>query len=210
MHKLFKILALGGVVAFATPALAQVGTVPVPGLVLGFLYKTTYSAAFFGLVPPASATDMVCIAGSATKMVRVAQIRLTGTAGTLTSIPVQIVRRATVDTGGTPASTTANPANTISPRDTTGPTATATLISYTAVPTITDAAPTYVDSAALTLPTVAAATAVPPVLLDYGRDNHALIPSPTLRGATQQLCINFGAASITSGLLNGSITWTEE
>jgi hypothetical protein len=30
------------------------------------------------------------------------------------------------------------------------------------------------------------------------------------KGSTQQICVNFGAVSITTGLLNGSITWTEE
>ena len=82
----------------SAPAFAQVNTVPQAGLTLGYLPKTTYSSAFFGLVPPASATDMVCIAASATKTVRVQRIVLTGSAATAVAVPIQVVRRASLDT----------------------------------------------------------------------------------------------------------------
>ena len=35
--------------------------------------------------------------------------------------------------------------------------------------------------------------------------------APTLvKGSTQQICVNFNSTSITTPLLTGSITWTEE
>lgn len=209
------LLALLASLAFAGAASAQVNAVPQVGLTTGYLAKTTFSSAFFGLVPPASATDEVCIAGSATKVVRIDRIVIGGTAGTLVSLPIQAVRRATADTGGTAATTTANPGVTtqIASRDTgqaSSSSATAVLISYTAVPTINDSSPVYIDSAMMTLNTTAAASNPIMTIFDWSRDIENNVQVPTLRGAAQQLCINFGAVSITTGSLNGSISWSEE
>ena len=211
-----KKLLLGAVagLALASSASAQVNTVPAPGLTIGYLPKTTYSSAFFGLVPPASATDVVCIAASATKTVRVQRVVIGGT-GTAVSLPIQVVRRASLDSGGTAASTTANPGTTtqIASRDTglaTNASASATLVSYTAVPTINDAAPVYLDSGILGVVATTVGTPTPLTVFDWSRDIENLIQVPTLaKGSTQQLCVNFGGVSTTSSL-NGQITWTEE
>jgi hypothetical protein len=205
-----KHLALIGALLWAPAALAQVNVVPQVGVTTAYLEKQTYSAAFIGLAPAASATDVVCLAGSATKTVKLREIRLSGSAGTLVTLPVTLLMRTTADTGGTAASTTANPANTIAKRDSNNATATATPISYTANPTINDTSPTYVDSASLTLPTTAAGTVTVPLHFSYLANNVGLTQAPTLRGAAQQLCLNFNAVSVSSGVLNGSITWTEE
>lgn len=206
MRKLLLGLAL---ILGVTSAQAQ-NNVPQVGVTFGYVPKATYSAGFIGLVPVASATDVICLAGSATKIIKVTMIRLSGTAGTLVSLPVTLVRRAAVNTGGTAASTTANPANNISKRDTTQATASAVPISYTANPTITDSSPTYLDSAELTLPTTAAGVVSLPLVFDYGKDLANLNAPVTLRGAAQQVCLNFNGVSVSSGLLNGSLTWTEE
>ncbi len=211
-----RLLLLGALVGvLATPAAAQVNAVPQVGLTTGYLAKVTYSSSFFGLVPAASATDVVCITGSATKVVRVASVKLGGTAGTLVTLPVVALRRATADTAGTAATTTANPGVTtqIAARDTgqaTNASATAVLISYTANPTINDAAPVYVDAANLTLGVTSAATTPLITYFDWSKDIENNIQPPTLRGVAQQLCINFETISVSSGLVAGSITWTEE
>lgn len=192
-------------------ALAQVNVVPQVGVVSGYVPKQTFSAVFIGLVPAASATDVICISGSASKTVKVTKIVLSGTAGTLVTLPVTLLRRASADTGGTAASTTANPANTISKRDTTFGTATAVPIAYTANPTIGDSSPTYIDSASVTLlVTGTNAASVTPLVFDFGRDNSNLNAPVVLRGVAQQVCLNFNAISVSSGVLNGSLTWTEE
>src|SRR6267154_1818040 len=132
---------LVGVVALATfPAIAQ--PVQQIGVTFGYIAKTTYSAAFFGLVPAASTTDLLCLAGSATKTIKLQSLKLSGS-GTAISVPVTLLKRVSADTGGTAASTAANPANTISKRDSSNATATAIPIAYTANPTIVDSAPTY-------------------------------------------------------------------
>lgn len=207
-----RALSLGGVALLATllPAFAQPNTVPQVGVVQGFIPKATYSAAFIGLVPPASATDTICLAGSATKTVKLIQAKLSGTAGTLVTLPVTLIRRVTVATGGTAASTTANPANTISARDTANGTATAVPISYTAVPTITDSSPTYLDSASLTLGVTSAQTVVVPLVFEYGNGLSNLVQPVTLRGIAAQVCLNLNTISVSSGVLNGALTWTEE
>lgn len=205
------LLAAGLVLGMAASAAAQVNVVPQTGVTFGYVPKATYSAAFIGLVPAASGTDITCIAGSAAKVVKLQSFRLSGTAGTLVTLPITLLRRATVDTGGTAASTTANPANNIAKRDTTQATAAATLIAYTANPTITDSSPTYLDSASLTLNvTGTTAAAVVPLVFDFGKDVANLLTAPTLRGAAQQICVNVNAISVSSGVLNGSWTWTEE
>lgn len=205
---LLSLALLLGMVASAT---AQVNVVPQVGVTFGYVPKVTYSAAFIGLVPAASATDVICLAGSASKIVKLTSVRLSGTAGTLVTLPITLLRRATADTGGTAGTTTANPANTIAKRDSTYATAAATPISYTANPTINDASPTYVDSGSLTLNLTGTTAAVAGYLpFDYGKDNANLLAPPTLRGAAQQLCLNFNAISVSSGVLNGALAWTEE
>ena len=213
MKRIF--LGLLGAVAFAIPAMAQVNAVPQVGLTTGYLPKATYSSAFFGLVPVTAGTDIICIAGSASKTVRVQQITVWGTTATaVQTLPLNLLRRATADTGGTPAATTANPGTTtqINRRDTSvAGTATATLISYTANPTINDAAPTYIDSQLLTMPIVTSVLPAAAADFNFARDIENNLAPPTLYGAAQQICVNANAATITNASTwNGSVVWTEE
>lgn len=201
-------LLMGAALFLAAPASAQVNTVPQVGVISNYVAKNTYSAAFIGLVPAASTTDLVCIAGSATKTIKVTRIKLSGS-GTAISVPVTILRRASVDTGGTAASTTANPANTISKRDTTNPTATAVPIAYTANPTINDTSPTYIDSQNMGVVATTVGAVNPPTDFDFGEGTSNLRQVPTLRSAAEQICVNLNATSATA-LLTGTLTWTEE
>lgn len=206
MRKSIALLA-GALAALAVPAAAQ-NTVPQVGVTSGYIAKATYSAAFIGLVPAAATTDLVCLTGSATKTVKLQSINLSGS-GTAISIPVTLLRRATADTGGTAAGTTANPANTISKRDSNFATATAVPIAYTANPTINDTSPTYIDSQQLGVAATTVGIINGTTRFDFGSDGVNLRAPPTLRGAAQQICINLNGTSATA-LLNGSLTWTEE
>lgn len=204
-----SLLSLALVGALVAPAFAQVNVVPQVGVTSGYVAKYTYSAGFTGLVPAASATDVICIAGSATKTIKLVRIVISGTAGTLVAVPILLTKKGTADTGGTAASTTANPANTITPMDTRFPTATAVLISYTANPTI-NAAGTIFAAASHTFPTTGTTVSPAALVFDFNADNVNLASPPVLRGAAQQICANFSAVSISSGVLNGNIVWTEE
>lgn len=206
--------ALIGVAFVATSIHAQVNTVPQTGVTQGYIAKTTYSSAFVGLVPVTAGTDVVCIAGSATRTVKLQSMKIAGTAATaVQSMPVVLVKRTTADTGGTAALTTANPGVTtqIMSRNPGNPAATATLISYTANPTINDAAPTYLDSGSLTMPIVTSVVSALPLVFDYAKDAVNLIQQPILSGAAMQICANIQGVTVTNAAAwNGSITWTEE
>lgn len=199
-----------GLLALGTAAWAQ----PAPqfGVIQGYAPKQTFSAVFIGLAPAASTTDILCISGSATKTITLQQLKVSGSAGTTLSLPATLLRRTSLNTGGTAASTTANVANTISKRATTNATPSATLISYTANPTIVDTSPTYIDSVQLAVSLTTMATTSIPAVFDYRNDNNNLMQAPTIRNGqtTQQICLNLNATSLASGLLTGSITWTEE
>lgn len=204
------LLGLALVGALAAPALAQVNVVPQVGVTTGYVPAQTYSAAFIGLVPAASATDLVCISGAAGKTIKLQQVKLSGSAGTLVSLPITLLRRASLDSGGTAATTTANPANNISARVTTNATAKAVPISYTANPTVNDTSPTYIDSQELTLPVTSAGTVINPLVFDFRGDASALLQPPTLTAAAQQICVNLNAVSVSSGVINGTLVWTEQ
>lgn len=64
----------------------------------------TYSVAFSGLVTPNLATDIFGISGSATKLVTIKKIALSGTRTTAGAIPVQLIKRSTPNTNGGAAS----------------------------------------------------------------------------------------------------------
>lgn len=210
--KFLRSTILGGLalVASLSVALGQVNVVPQQGMITSVIQKTTYSAVALALPPAASATDVACIAGSASKLIKINKMEISGTAGTLISVPATLVRRASVNTGGTAATTTANWANTISKLDTSSPTAAATLISYSANPTIVDTSPTYVRSAYVTLPVTTAGTSISPIKWHFGDSIDSQNQPLTLRGAAEQVCVNLNATSPSSGLMHISVEWTEE
>lgn len=169
--------------------------------------KATFSAVSTGLVPAASATDIWTLAGSATKTIRLLRLTLSGTAGTLITVPAYLARRLVADTGGTPATSLALPVAV--PHDTADAqsVATAVLNAYTANPTINDSSPKLLRAATVTLGTTAAETVAGAIVWDFTTRNGK---APVLRGAAQQFVLNLSGTSITSGLLNIDAEWTEE
>ena len=203
-----KFLGAALAALLSTSALAQVNVVPQVGVSSGVVTRQTYSSVALALPPAASATDIACIAGSASKTIYLNRIDISGVAGTLVAAPFTLVRRAAADSGGTAATTTANWANNIVKMDTVNAANTATLISYSANPTINDTAPDYIRSSVVTLPTTAAAVQNNGV--SWVWDTTSFGQRPTLRGAAQQFCVNLNAVTVSSGLLQLAIEWTEE
>lgn len=202
----------------ASAAFAQVNVVPSVGLTTGYLPKSTYSSSFFGLVPVVtSGTDQICISGSASKVIRLQRLVIYATTATGAQVmSLSLVRRASLDTGGTAALTTANPGITtqIASRDTgqnpnTAPTA--VLVSYTAAPTIVDTAPVYLEDQAFSMPLGLVSTQAPGIAdFYYARDLENNLQAPTLRGATQQICVNNDIAITNASVWRGYVVWTEE
>lgn len=215
MRKLLSIAAfiwltgLGGAFAQTTGGCVGVGginSVPQPGVTCASESNVnTYSATSIGLVPAASATDIACISGSATQVVRVMAIRVGGSAGTLVSTPLVILKRASANTGGTLATSTALPVPYRVDSTDTAPTATTS--AWTANPTIVDTSPGILDASAVTFNVTTAAGGVP---VQFNWLTHIYNEPPTLRGVAQQLCVNLNGVSVSSGVLTVSFLWTEQ
>ncbi len=202
------LLSLGLILGLLASAAAQVNVVPQVGVTSAYVKQKTYSAASVGLVPASSATDIFCISGSSSAAISVKQISISGTAGTLVTAPFTLLRRTTLDTGGT-ATTTALPV--AAPNMSSDPAATATLTAYTANPTINDASPTYFRSSTLTLNTTGTTVQASPLVWSFGErigDFAKALDIPKASTA-QQYCINLNAVSVSSGVLNIDITWVE-
>ena len=215
------LLILGAVMVFGlwgAPAHAQiipcigvggVNTVPQVGVSCASEPAIpSYGATSFGLVPVAAGpTDVACIGGATGKVIRVQSIKITGT-GTAISIPVYINKHVSLDTpsGAGSATTTAIPVP--YPFDSNNAAAVATTRAWiTANPTIVDAAPGFLDSQLLALSaTTVGGGSIGTALFDWRERN--FMQAPTLRKATEEICVNFNTVAVTA-LLNISFTWTE-
>ncbi len=168
-------------------------------------FRQTYSATVEGLVPAATPTDVFTITGSATKTVYIHKITVNGTRTAHAHDLVILNKRSTANTGGTSVVRTAVP------HDSTNVAATATVRSYTANPTVgTLVGNIYSSRISFPVQTPANAQgnggAVVPWVWDSGHDGQPIV----LRGITQQVGINLNSVTITGGLLNISIEWSEE
>jgi hypothetical protein len=191
------------------PANCGVNFNPAIGINCLNIRQPTYSAISRALVPAASATDIFCISGSTTKNIIISRIEISGTAGTLVNAPFTLLRRVSLDTGGTAATGTALPA--ASPHNTGNATSTAVLTAYTANPTIVDSSPLYFRSTWLALPTTAAGTVQNSVIWFFGSEVEAFDQHlDILKNTSQQVCVNLNAVSVSSGVLDISIQWTEQ
>lgn len=203
------LLSLGLLFALSISAQAQcisvggVNNVPQPGMVcLSEPSVASYIATGIAIVPASAATDIACITGSATKTVRVEQVRVVGT-GTAITIPVVLTKHAAANTGGT--ATTGGAIPVPYPLDSTNVTVSATTIAYTANPTITDATPGVVDAQFLGLAATTTSTAGN---VTFNYTDRLFMQAPVLRGIAQQLCVNLNATSPTASL-TVSFRWTE-
>lgn len=165
----------------------------------------SYAAMGYGIVPASSATDVACITGSATKVTRVQWVRLSGTAGTLVTLPILLNKHTVANTGGTAATSTALPAP--MKMDSSDGAATATTTAYTANPTI-DSSATQLDVITASLNTTSALVNGTQAYFNFL--SHQYLKPPVLRGVAQQVCVNLGGISVTSGLLAVSFGWTEQ
>lgn len=207
---LITLLALGW--GFISPASAQcvavggVNSVPQPGVSCASEPTVlSYGATSVALVPVAAgATDFFCIAGSATKVVRIQEVRVAGTATTIVSAPLLLTKHASLDTGTASATGTQIPVPYAV--DSANAAATATTRAWiTANPTVTDATPGIIGSSNLQLNLPAAVSTS--VVFDWRERNY--MEAPTLRGAAQEICLNLNTTAVVAGLLYTTVTWTE-
>lgn len=164
--------------------------------------RPTFSASAVALaLPQTAAGDAVCIFGSATKLVRLKRIAITGTDSTAQTVAATLVLRSAANTGGT--STTP----TVAPLDALNAAGSAVVRAYTVIPT-PGAAIATVRAQSIPLPAATAATQYPPVVWTFGDNSSQDI---VLRGIAQGACLNFPAAFTTAGaVINVDVTWTEQ
>ncbi len=208
------LLIVGFLLGLSAPAWAQVpcigvgGVNSVPQVGISCPQEPTvasYVSTSVGLVPAAAATDITCISPSVAGVVlRIQSIRVSGS-GTAISVPVLIRKNVSLDTLGTPATSTALPV--AYGLDSANPTSKSVQIAYTANPTVNDAAPGLLDSGNLGLVATTVGAAVQPyVYFDYTERNY--VQAPLMRKTTEQVCVNLNGTSPTA-LLNVSWKWTE-
>jgi hypothetical protein len=157
----------------------------------------TYSAVGTNLVPATAVTDLVTIYGSATKTVTILNIWVTGVQTTAGQASFLLIKRSAANTAGT------STALTRIPYDANDAAATATVLAYTANPTVGTAIGNVRGDRAF-LP--GAASASDAQGLSWGFLGAKQI---TLRGTAQGVCINLAGATLAGGSINVTIEWTE-
>jgi len=164
--------------------------------------RPTYSIGLASFASAATNQDVFCLIGSATKVVRVTRIRFSMTVTTAVTIPLQLIKRSTLNAGGTTGVAVYTPYDS----NDSAPTATnlAYVTNYTTAGTVVGT-PIRSDKyfAEVATPTSEAQIIV------WEFSGYGCKP-PTLRGATQELCINLGGVTIAGGSVSAVIEWTED
>jgi len=169
--------------------------------------KATFSAAITGLVPVTGATDIFTVTGSATKLVKVTRLVITGSTTLAANVilPITLLKRSTADTAGT------STAPTRVAHDSLNAAVTATVLAYTANPTTGTLVGAYRNLRMTLQLTPQTATDFPislPYIEDFGQRGGQPI---VLRGVAEVFAVNLAAiATITGWLFDISVEWTEE
>lgn len=161
--------------------------------------KATYSAGVIGFTPAATATDFWQIIGSATKTVRVTRLSISGLATAAASIALQLFKRTTASTAGSPSAVTA------AQHDSNDATPTAVVNTFGANPSALGTSGGVVRAQKLNL---GAAGAAGQLVWDFTtRNSRGLV----LRGVAQQLALNWNGAAVPAGtVLEIDVEFTEE
>lgn len=164
--------------------------------------QPTYSISATSYAAYATPTDMLCVTGSATRVVRIISMTLQGSATAATKVTISYVKRSTANTGGTSSSLTPVPL------DSTNAAPTATNALYSVAPTTGTALGfvNMIDNIFTTSTQTPGATSTlntSTMLSDFRQP-------VVLRGVAESLCVNFaGAAWPAGGVATVIATWTE-
>lgn len=164
--------------------------------------KPTFRYTAIDITPVATATDVLVLKGSATKIIRVTKASILGTATAASIYDLYLTKRTTANTGGTSTAPVATPS------DTSDAAATATLALYTANPSALGTGLTL-EASKVYLP-AGSAPAGAATARDYifGNRNDK---APVLRGVAESIAFNFAGAVVPNGAsLYLSVEWTED
>ena len=162
--------------------------------------RQTYFCAF-SFVPAATPTDVLEIIGAANKVVEVVSIRISGASASTNGYRISLLRRSTLNTGGTPTS------QTIVSAASTNTASGVTVRSYTANPSGLGTLVGGVTEEVLTLLSTTAATFRTPndLLLSRTDASQGVI----LSSATDTLCVNLQGVATAPTRLDFSIIFRE-
>lgn len=186
----------------AALGLAQIS--PPSGSTAPQTYQVSTVPSGNGVVMAASATDFWCIQGSASKTVFVTSIIVTGqSSGSAITARINLVIRSTANTGGTSTTLTAGPL------DSGNAGATATVLSYTANPTLGNLVGVVKGYVSVTEGT--ATNIIPGPILGFSEQWGTArgVQPLTLRGTAQEACLNLGASSVLTNFMV-SVEWYEQ
>lgn len=155
----------------------------------------------------ASQTDILSIIGSASKIVEINRMTISGQATANVFIDVSCQKRSTANTGSTPVLLTATPHDSTTPS---AAAATSTCTTYTVTnPTLGSAVGSGLRSFKLMLAKADGTGGFPPPIVDilFGKDGGQAI---ALHGVAENFCINLGGVSAPAGTtLNITVEITE-
>jgi hypothetical protein len=155
-----------------------------------------YSATAFNIASAAAATDVFTITGSATKTVRVTSLKISGNQTTLGTLSIALTKRSTANSGGTFVS------QTILPLDSAYPAATATVLSYTANPTVGTGIANF-NAFKYVVPASTSTIAASDNIVE-------MLTTPViLRGTSQVLAVNFLVQTVAGGNFTYAVTFEE-
>lgn len=164
--------------------------------------RATFKYVAQDITPVATATDVLVLSGSASKVIRVTKVSLVGTATAASIYDHYVIKRTAANTGGTSTNVTAAQC------DSNDAAQTAVLKLYTANPSAlgtgiaVEANKTYLSASAT--PGAAAL----PIVYTFGTRNDKAI---VLRGTSESLAINFNGQAVPAGAsLYLNIEWTED
>lgn len=203
-----RFLLIGALVgALVVPAFAQqpgVNSPYTPTFAIPIDNKApTFGSGTTGLVAAASATDIFKLCGSATKVIRVSMLRVSGRATAAASVDVSLILRSTAGSGGT------STAPVIQQYDSQYPIATAVTSAYTANPTVgtpVGGAGGNLTTDQLFLGNLTTGAPGAPLTYFFGNRPSSQI---VLRGVAQCLAVNLNAQTASGNLFDISVEWTE-
>jgi hypothetical protein len=163
--------------------------------------KQTYSCGILATAVAATATDFFTIRGSASKTIRITRISLSGIATANTSASIELLKYSVAFSGGTPV------AGTAVPHDSRNAAATAAIATYTANPTVGTTLVGILRVFTKTFNTAATSSVTEDTTtLDFTNRNEQGI---VLRGLNEYVALNLAGVTVTGGVVNVDVTWTE-
>lgn len=157
----------------------------------------TYSASVVNLVPALTPTDVFTITGSNTKIIKIRSISFSCTQTNNTVRDVLVIKRSTANTGGTSTASAAVP------HDSLFAAATASVLSYTANPTLGTAVGTILADK------IQYPATNEKVSFAQARPFELQYPI-VLRSTSEVIAVNLNAVTSAGALCNGNVRWTEE